>query len=174
MTPSPAKARAATKRKYRRFLVNQPAMVSCAAVPGLVWTARIADVSRRGMQLILAHPASPGSAVRIQWTNREVRGTVRYRKQRGGEYRIGVAFASCCDSLLIDLLARETVALRRVEQEAAASAAALSQQVHEMATALQVGNARERGQEPVSGQCFARIPHPVERHYRFLGAAIRR
>jgi len=155
MTPSPAKARAATKRKYRRFLVNQPAMVSCAAVPGLVWTARIADVSRRGMQLILAHPASPGSAVRIQWTNREVRGTVRYRKQRGGEYRIGVAFASCCDSLLIDLLARETVALRRVEQEAAASAAALSQQVHEMATALQ---AATRASE-VKSRFLASVSH---------------
>jgi len=57
MTPSPGKSRSATKRKYRRFLVNQPALVSCADVPGLVWTARIADVSRRGMHLILQHPA---------------------------------------------------------------------------------------------------------------------
>jgi hypothetical protein len=65
MTPSPAKTPIATKRKYRRFLVNQPALVSCAAVPGLVWTARIADVSRRGMQLILEHPALLDSAIRI-------------------------------------------------------------------------------------------------------------
>ena len=125
MTPSPAKTGTVTKRKYRRFLVNQPAMVSCAAVPGLVWTARIADVSRRGMQLILEHPARLDSDVRIQWANREVRGKVRYQQHCGGEYRVGVALTTSCDTLLVELLARETVQLRRIDQEVAASATML-------------------------------------------------
>jgi signal transduction histidine kinase len=137
MTPSPTKTRTVTKRKYRRFLVNQPAMVSCAAVPGLVWTARIADVSRRGMQLILEHPARLDSDVRIQWTNREVRGKVRYQEQRGEEYRAGVALTASCDALLVELLARETVQLRRIDQEVAASATLLRQQIRDMAVALQ-------------------------------------
>lgn len=138
MTPSPAvKIATATKRRYRRFLVNQPASVSCAAVPGLIWTARIADVSRQGMQLILEHPAQLDAEVRIQWTNKEIRGRVRYQQQRGAEYRVGVALATCCDSLLIDLLARETVALRKIDQEVAASATLLRQQIREMAGSVQ-------------------------------------
>jgi signal transduction histidine kinase len=50
---------------------------------------------------------------------------------------VGVALASCCDSLLIELLARETVTLRKIDQEVAASAAVLRGQIHEMATTLQ-------------------------------------
>jgi signal transduction histidine kinase len=138
MTPAPAvKSRNATKRKYRRFPVNQPALVSCAAVPGLVWTARIADVSRRGMQLILEHPALLDSDIRIQWNIKEVRGRVRYQQQRGGEYRVGIALSASCDSLLIDLLARETVTLRRVDHEVAASATLLRQRIREMAGSLE-------------------------------------
>jgi signal transduction histidine kinase len=155
MTPSPGKARSVSKRKYRRFLVNQPALVSCADVAGLVWTARITDVSRRGMHLILQHPAVLHSEVRIQWTNREIRGTVRYQQRRGGEYRVGVALENCCDSLLIDLLARETVALRKMDQEVAASSAALHQQIHEMASALQ---AASRASE-VKSRFLASVSH---------------
>ena len=137
MTPSLAKARAATKRKYRRFPVNQPALVSCPSVADMVWTARIADVSRHGMRLILDQPAFLDAEVRIQWANKEILGTVRHQQHGGGQCRVGVELSSCCDSLLIDLLARETVALRKVEEEAAASAAVLRHQIHEMAGALE-------------------------------------
>jgi signal transduction histidine kinase len=158
MTPSPAKTRPATKRKYRRFLVNQPALVSCAAIPGLVWTARIADVSRSGMQLMLEHPARLDSEVRIQWTNKEIRGTVRYQQQqRGGQYRAGVALAGSCDALLVDLLARETVALRKIDEEVAASAVLLRQQIREMAGALQ---AATRNSE-IKSRFLAGVSHEV-------------
>jgi signal transduction histidine kinase len=140
MTPSPVKNRAASKRKYRRFLVNQPALVSCAAVPGLVWTARIADVSRRGMQLILEHPARLDAEIRVQWSNREISGRVRYQQQRGAEYRVGVALATCCDTLLVELLARETVALRRIDQEVAVSATLLRHKIRQMADAAEAAN----------------------------------
>jgi signal transduction histidine kinase len=136
MTPSPVRSRAASRRKYRRFLVNQPALVSCAAVPGLVWTARIADISRRGIQLILEHPARLDAEVRIQWTNREIRGTVRYQQERGGQYRVGVALSAPCDSLLVGLMARETAAPRKTDEEVAASAAQLRQEIREMSAAL--------------------------------------
>ncbi len=136
MTPSLAKVLTVTKRKHRRFEVDQPAMVSCAAVPGIVWTACIADISRRGMQLILEHPVMLDSEIRIQWASKEVRGTVRYQQQRGAQYRAGVALASTCDALLIELLGRETVTLRKVDHEVAESAALLRQQIREMAEAL--------------------------------------
>lgn len=137
MTPSAARVCASTKRKYRRIPVNQPALVAFATVPGRVWTARIADVSRHGMQLILENPPLPDPEICIQWANREICGTVRYRGQRGGQFRLGVALADRWDVLLIDLLARETVALRRTGNEAAASAAALRQRMREMANALE-------------------------------------
>ena len=126
-----AKTRAATRREHRRFAVDQPALVSCDAVPGLVWTARIADVSRHGMQLLLTQPALPDAEIRIRWANREIRGTVRHQQQHGGQYRVGVALIGSRDTLLIDLLAQETVTLRKAGAQAAASAALLRQQIHE-------------------------------------------
>ena len=157
MTPSPVKTRTATKRKYRRFLVNQPAQVSCAAVLGLVWTARIADVSRRGMQLILEHPALLDSEIRIAWSNREIRGRVRYQQQRGGKYQVGVALASSCDLLLVDLLARETVALRKIDQEVVSSATLLREQIREMAGSLE---AATRASE-VKSRFLAGVSHEL-------------
>ena len=155
MTPSPVKSRAATKRKYRRFLVNQPALVSCAEVPGLVWTARIADISRRGMQLILEHPARLDAEVRIQWNNKEIRGKVRHQQQCGGEYRVGLALASPCDSLLVGLLARETANLRKIDEEVGASATQLRQQIREMSAALR---AATRSSE-IKSKLLASVSH---------------
>jgi len=157
MTPSPVKIRTATKRKYRRFLVNQPAMVTCAAVPGLLWTARIADVSRRGMQLIFEHPALLDAEILVQWSNKEVRGRVRYQQQRGAEYRVGLALTTCSDSLLVDLLARETIALRRIDHEVAASATLLRQQIREMAAAVQSAT---RASE-IKSRFLASVSHEV-------------
>jgi signal transduction histidine kinase len=157
MTPSQAKGPAASKRKYRRFPVNQPALVSCAAVPGLVWTARIADVSRRGMQLILEHPAMLDSEVRIQWANREIYARVRYQQQRGGEYRVGVALATSCEWMLVELLARETVTLRRIDQEVAASAMVLRQQIRDMAQSME---AARRASE-VKSRFLAGVTHEI-------------
>jgi signal transduction histidine kinase len=156
MTSSPAfKQRTVTKRKYRRFPVNQPATVSCSAVPGIVWTARIADISRRGMQLVLEHPAVLDTDIRIQWTNREIRGQVRYQQQRGRKYHVGVALAARGDALLIGLLARETVALRRAGEEAAASAEQLRSQIREMAAALE---AARRASE-IKSRFLASVSH---------------
>lgn len=155
MTPSPAKTRTASKRKHRRFLVNQPALVSCATVPGILWTARIADVSRRGMQLILEHAALLDTEVRVQWGNREFRAKVRYQQQRGGEYRVGVALATGSDALLVELLARETLSLRRIDHEVAASAVALRHQIREMSQAL---DAARRASE-VKSRFLASVSH---------------
>src|SRR5579884_3571038 len=64
-------------RHDRRFIVNQPAYVSSDAAPGRVWTARICDISRRGMQLILDEAAALDPALLIQWNGRAIHGTVR-------------------------------------------------------------------------------------------------
>ncbi|HUB82842.1 MAG TPA: ATP-binding protein [Bryobacteraceae bacterium] len=155
MTPSPARSRSASKRKYRRFRVSQPALVTCAAVPGLVWTARIVDISRRGMQLILEHPARLESEILIQWSNREISGRVRYQQQRGAEYRVGVALADCCDTLLMELLARETVVLRKIDHEVVSSSTLLRHKIREMAAAL---DAASRASE-IKSRFLASVSH---------------
>src|SRR5580658_10516463 len=73
-------------RNDRRFIVNQPAYVSSASAPGQVWTARICDISRRGMQLILEEAATLDTALLIAWNGREIRATVRYQQLRGDDY----------------------------------------------------------------------------------------
>jgi signal transduction histidine kinase len=132
-------------------------LVSCAEVPGLVWTARIADISRRGMQLVLEHPARLDAEVRIQWNNKEIRGKVRHQQQCGGEYRVGLALASPGDSLLVGLLARETANLRKIDEEVGASATQLRQQIREMSAALR---AATRSSE-IKSKLLASVSHEI-------------
>src|SRR5580704_18078954 len=99
-------------RNDRRFIVNQPAYVSCPSNPGPTWTARICDISRRGMQLILEEPAALDPALLIAWNGREIRATVRYQQQRGADYRVGVELAGSGDSVVSDVLAQQAEELR--------------------------------------------------------------
>jgi signal transduction histidine kinase len=117
--------------------------------------ARISDISRRGMQLLLDHPAQLSAEIRIQWTNREIRGTVRYQQDRGGQYRVGVALSAPCDSLLMGLMARETANLRQIDEEVAASARELRKQIREMSAALR---AATRSSE-IKSKLLASVSH---------------
>jgi signal transduction histidine kinase len=110
-------ASAGGNRSDRRFIVNQPAYVSCPGTPDQVWTARICDISRRGMQLLLEQPAVLEPAVRIEWNGREIRGTVRYQQQRGDDYRVGVELSHSWESLVSDVLAQQAEELRRADEE---------------------------------------------------------
>lgn len=134
-------------RNDRRFIVNQPAYVSCASVPGHSWTARICDISRRGMQLILDQPATLDPELRIAWNGREIRGTVRYQQQRGADYRVGVELSGSWDSLVSDVLAQQAEelrqsnhALRKAEEELVAGAEELREKNQELAAALELAS----------------------------------
>jgi len=148
--PSTGAKTSGGNRTDRRFIVNQPAYVSCAGVSDRVLTARICDISRRGMQLLLDQEVSLDSAVHIEWNGRETRGTVRYQKQHGAEFRVGVELSSSWESLVSDVLAqqgeelrqsnqalqRQTTALREAEEELVATAAVLRHKNSELAEAL--------------------------------------
>jgi signal transduction histidine kinase len=114
---SSAGATAGGNRSDRRFIVNQPAYVSNASTPGRFSTARICDISRRGMQLMFEQPPNLEPAVRIEWSGREIRGTVRYEQQRGGGYRVGVEISNSWESLVSDVLAQQAEELRLAEEE---------------------------------------------------------
>jgi len=134
-------------RNDRRFIVNQPAYVSCASAPGHVWTARIGDISRRGMQLILEEAAALDHALLIEWNGREIRGTVRYQQLRGGDYRVGVELSGSGDALVSDVLAQQSEELRqsnhslqRAEGELVEAAAVLRRKNEELAAALELAS----------------------------------
>jgi signal transduction histidine kinase len=134
-------------RNDRRFIVNQPAYVSCASAPGRSWTARICDISRRGMQLMLDQPAALDPALRIEWNGREIHATVRYQQYRGGDYRVGVELLGSWDSLVSDVLAQQAEelrhsnqALRVAEGELVAAAGVLRHKNDELAAALKLAS----------------------------------
>jgi signal transduction histidine kinase len=121
---SAALARTETKRSDRRFIVNQPALLSAQGAPDQAWQARIRDISRRGMQFVLDRPFTGGPRVRIAWNGREIHGTIRYQQQQGAEHRLGVELGASWDTLVSDILAQQAdelrvsnAALRRTEQE---------------------------------------------------------
>jgi signal transduction histidine kinase len=143
------------QRNDRRFLVNQPALLSSATAPGQTWRGRIRDISRRGMQFVLDHPFTNGSQVHISWNGLEIQGSVRYQRREGGEYRLGVELNASWDTLVADILAlqaeelqqsnaaleEQTAALQRTENELVIYADALKKTNHELEVAL------ERAQE---------------------------
>jgi signal transduction histidine kinase len=133
-------------RNDRRFIVNQPAYVSCAGADE-IFTARICDISRRGMQLILDRAAALDPAVLIEWNGREIRATVRYQQLRGVDYRVGVELNGSWDSLVSDVLAQQAeelrqsnLALQRAEHELVEAADVLRHKNQELAAALDLAS----------------------------------
>lgn len=140
-------ARVDGNRSDRRFIVNQPAYVSCAGIPDAVWTARICDISRRGMQLMLEEAVPLGPALRIEWSGREIRGTVRYQQTRDGDYRVGVELSSSWETLLNDVLAQQAeelrqsnLALREAKEELVQAAEVLRDKNQELGRALEIAS----------------------------------
>src|SRR5579872_548619 len=107
MTPTLAPWNRTAKRRDRRFGVAQPALVSFSACPDLVWTARIADISRRGMMLILdQQPIQEGDVI-VRWHDRSIPAVVRNCEPVGNVYRLGVELIRRSGPLLVEMLARE-------------------------------------------------------------------
>jgi len=129
-----------SKRSDRRFIVNQPAQLTAPGVPGEVWQARIRDISRRGMQFIVDRPVATAGAVRIDWRNRQIHGTVRYQQQYGSEYRLGVELSSSWDSLVSDVLAQQAEELQASNDALQRTQAALRKSNDELALALELAN----------------------------------
>jgi signal transduction histidine kinase len=107
------------------------------------------------MQLVVEQPVQLGAEVRIQWSNKEIPGKVRYQQRCCGEYRLGVALASPSDSLLMGLLARETATPRKIDEEVGISAGLLHQEIRDMSAALQ---AATRSSE-IKSKLLASVSH---------------
>lgn len=146
-----------TKRSERRFLVNQPALLTVPGVPDQVWQARIRDISRRGMQFLIDRPVAPGSRVRITWKTRDISGIIRYQQEHGGEYRLGVELSSSWDTLVSDVLAQQTEELQASNQALQEAQSALNKSNQELAAALDL--AREASQ--AKSRFLASVSHEL-------------
>ena len=116
------------RREERRFIVNQPATLHASEAGSPSCQARICDISRRGMQLVSDRPVDLASPVRIEWNGREIHGAIRYQRQDGDDYRLGVELTSSWESLVSDVLASQTEELRVSNAVLAEQAAILKQQ----------------------------------------------
>ena len=110
----PPERQATGRRKERRYLVDQPAQIFTAGISGPMWTARIRDISSRGMQFVVNEPLTGGPHLTIRWNRRDVNGTIRYRQSaEANSYRIGVEFDASSNGLVIDMLAKQSDELQQ-------------------------------------------------------------
>jgi signal transduction histidine kinase len=146
-----------TKRSDRRFIVNQPALLTVPGVVGEVWQARIRDISRRGMQFTIDRPMPLSARVRITWRNRDISGTIRYQQTDGPEHRLGVELSSSWDTLVSDVLAQQTAELQESNRALQQTQAALRKSNEELAAALEL--AKEASQ--AKSRFLASVSHEL-------------
>jgi PAS domain S-box-containing protein len=113
----------AESRTDRRFQVSQSAQLYVSGAEEGSRSARIHDISRGGMQLIVDRPVVGGPAVRIHWKGHEITGTIRYQREYGADYRIGVELSSFWEPLVYEVLSWQSEELqtsnRYLERQAA-------------------------------------------------------
>src|SRR5579864_1342211 len=109
---SPVETSVPESRSQRRFSVSQAAQLYASGAEGESWSARIQDISRGGMQLIVDRPVTGGPAVRIHWNDRDITGIIRYQREDGADYRIGIELSSSWESLVNEVLAWQSEELR--------------------------------------------------------------
>lgn len=100
-------ARPAEQRRERRYLVNQAAQIIRAGGPP--WSVRIRDISTRGMQVVVDKPVCAGPEIRIRWNDRNIRGTVRYKRSHDSHsFSIGVELDTPAPTLVIEMLKKQS------------------------------------------------------------------
>ncbi|PWU03573.1 MAG: hypothetical protein C5B51_18720 [Terriglobia bacterium] len=118
----------AESRTQRRFSVSQAATLRTAGTPGASWNARIQDVSRGGMQLLIDNPVTGGPDVRVDWNSREIAGIIRYQRADEIGFRVGIELSSPWESLVDEVLAWQSEELRASNRDLERHAAILKDQ----------------------------------------------
>jgi signal transduction histidine kinase len=104
-------------RNERRFAVSQVAQVTVLGRPEAQYLARISDVSRNGMRLVVDQGVPSGAAVKVEWDDRILLGNIRYRARQGSGYTLGLELFSTWESFTEEVLARQAEQLARSNAE---------------------------------------------------------
>jgi PAS domain S-box-containing protein len=121
----PAMAESRTQQRYR---VSQPAVLSASGADGQTWSARIQDISRGGMQVMVDRPVSGGPAVHIHWNDHEITGIIRNQRAHEDGYRVGIELSSSWESLVNEVLAWQFEELRASNRDLERQAIVLKDQ----------------------------------------------
>ena len=107
----------ANARNEQRFTVNQTARVTVLGRPEAQFVARISDVSRNGMRLVVDQGVPSGAAVKVEWDDHVLLGNIRYRARQGAGYTLGLELFSTWESFTEEVLARQAEQLARSNTE---------------------------------------------------------
>jgi signal transduction histidine kinase len=91
------------RRIHRRCDVNQTARLSIPGDAASACEAQILDVSRRGMQLLVADEV-PGLCVHVGWRAREVVGLIRHQRQEKGGFLLGIELEPGSEAVIVEIL----------------------------------------------------------------------
>ena len=78
------------RRKEIRVPMDAPVWLRILGEPSPVIEGRIANVSKRGMKLLLPQALSPGVTLQLRIGGKSIMAEVRYCLPRAGEFHIGV------------------------------------------------------------------------------------
>jgi light-regulated signal transduction histidine kinase (bacteriophytochrome) len=104
-------------RHEPRFNVNQSIRVTILGNPEIWLSGRAREVSRSGMRLVLDRPARLGSAIKVEWNEDLLLGSVCYCTKENSSYVVGLRLFSSWESLTEEVLAREANDLARSNAE---------------------------------------------------------
>jgi signal transduction histidine kinase len=116
-TPALTEYKPANVRREQRFKVNQPVKVTVVGTSESSFQARIADLSKSGMRLILDRFVPFGSALKIEWNGHLALGSVCYCQEHESSFAAGLQLFSSWETLTEEVLAREAAELSRSNAE---------------------------------------------------------
>ncbi len=81
------------RRREPRYGANEPALMTVLDADGRSMAGRIADMSGRGMKLVVEDAVPAGTAVQVDWAEALLLGEVCYcAPLEGGGYALGLSF----------------------------------------------------------------------------------
>ena len=100
-------------RAEHRFTVDQRVSVTLIGGSESRLDAVVRNVSRRGMSLELDCILLSGEAIKVEWGDHVLVGTIKHLNQRGGSTILGVELFSTWESFLEEILARHAEELEK-------------------------------------------------------------
>lgn len=162
------------RRKEGRFDVDQPVQVTVLGDRELQVAARLVDVSRSGVRLLLDRSLSFGTAVKVSWKDRQLLGSVRYCGSEGAAYSAGIQLFSSWESLAEEVLARQANEASRSYVELQEFAYAVSHDLTEhlrmIISYLQLLERQNQEKTDVnSSECISYAVNGANRMHQLLG-----
>lgn len=88
--PTPAVPANLRQRRHDRFVVETPGILRIQNTRGGIYVITVLDVSKSGLRINCSTALPYGSRVEVKCKNAKVFGEVRYTREVGYEYHVGI------------------------------------------------------------------------------------